>query len=117
MSKKEFLGEFFGTFILLLFGLGVDASVTLFNLGSYEMITWGWGLGVVFAIFVSSKTSGAHLNPAFTIALAIKRDFPKSKVPYYILAQFLGAFTATLLIYSNYHDAINNWEVKHSVIR
>jgi MIP family channel proteins len=117
VKNKEFLGEFFGTFILILFGNGVVATVTLFGLGGFEMITWGWGLGVVFGIYVSSKTSGAHLNPAITIALAVRKGFPWNKVPIYILAQFLGAFFAAIVVYLNYYDAIASWEIKNIIPR
>ncbi|MDX1961051.1 MAG: MIP family channel protein [Leptospiraceae bacterium] len=117
MTKKEFLGEFFGSFLLLIFGLGVNTSVTLFKLGDFPMITWGWGLGVFFGILVSARTSGAHLNSAVTITLAWKRGFPKAKVPYYILAQMLGTFFAAIIIYFNYHDAILNWETVNKVVR
>ena len=115
--KKEFLGEFFGTLILILFGNGVVAAAVLFGLGGYEMITWGWGLAVVFGVFVSSRTSGAHLNPAVTVAVAFRRGISYRKVPMYISAQMLGAFAGACLIYLNYHDAFAEFEAKNSILR
>lgn len=115
--KKEFLGEFFGTLILILFGNGVVATAVLFGLGGYEMITWGWGLAVVFGVFVSSKTSGAHLNPAVTFAVAFRKGISYRKVPMYISAQILGAFAGACLIYLNYHDAFAEFEAKNSILR
>ncbi|MCE9500110.1 MAG: MIP family channel protein [Leptospira sp.] len=110
-------GEFFGTFILILFGDGVVAMVVLFGLGSYETITWGWGLAVIFGIYVSAKISGAHLNPAVTLALALKRNFPWKKVIPYSVAQIAGAFMGAALLYFNYHEAFAHFESSSSIVR
>ena len=101
---QEFAAEFFGTMVLVLFGCGSVAMVVLFASnppipgqvvnGGYTNIVLGWGLAVTFGIYVSGTISGAHLNPAVTIALAATRRFPWSKTPHYIVAQFAGAFAA-----------------------
>lgn len=109
----ELLAEFLGTFVLILFGTGVVAMVVLFPTknpgetihGGFTNITFGWGLGVTMGIYIAGKISGAHLNPAVTLALAVFRKFPWSKVLPYTLAQTAGAFVAAALVYWNYHPA------------
>lgn len=111
--NQEFVAEFLGTMVLILFGLGVVAMVTLFGStppipgeivkGGYTNIVLGWGLGVTMGIYVAGSVSGAHLNPAVTIALAATRRFPWSKCGYYILAQCLGAFAGAGLVFTVYY--------------
>ncbi len=109
----ELVAEFFGTLILLLFGNGVVAMVVLFGNGvpgevvngGYTNITLGWGLGVTMGVYVAGRISGAHLNPAVTIPLAIYRGFPWRKVGPYIVAQVAGAFCGAGLVYWNYRPA------------
>jgi glycerol uptake facilitator protein len=111
----ELLAEFLGTFVLILFGTGVVAMVVLFPSknpgetihGGYTNITLGWGLGVTMGIYVAGKISGAHLNPAITLAFAAFRRFPWSKVVPYSLAQTAGAFVAAALVYWNYAPAFH----------
>jgi glycerol uptake facilitator-like aquaporin len=96
-----------GTFILILLGDGVVANVGLaprLAAGAYNWntITFGWAFAVIVAVYVSAGVSGAHLNPAVTIALAMKRGFPWSKVVPYILAQMVGAFLGALGVYLTY---------------
>src|SRR5437870_12486309 len=118
MNKKptlaaELSAEFIGTLILILFGNGVVAMVVLFGTGArgevvnggYTNITLGWGLGVTMGIFVAGRISGAHLNPAVTIALAVFCGFPWRKVLPYSIAQTAGAFVAAALVYRNYLPA------------
>jgi len=112
-KAQEFIAEFFGTMVLILFGDGVVAMVVLFASnpaipgevvkGGYTNVVIGWGLAVTFGIYVAGTISGAHINPAVTLALAATKRFPWSKVPHYILAQFGGAFAAALLLFINYH--------------
>ncbi len=107
----QLLGEVFGTFILILLGDGVVANVGLaprLGAGAYNWntITIGWAFAVIVAVYVSAGVSGAHLNPAVTIALAAKRDFPWSKVLPYILAQLVGAFLGALGVYLVYMDGL-----------
>lgn len=109
--SKEFIGELFGTFILILLGDGVVANVGLaprtappsYN---WNTITFGWAFAVIIAVYVSGGVSGAHINPAVTIALAFKRDFPWKKVIPYIIAQMIGAFLGALGVYLVYHDGL-----------
>src|ERR1700682_2238778 len=109
----ELLAEFLGTMVLILFGTGVVAMVVLFGHGipgeivngGYTNITLAWGLAVTMGIYVAGKTTGAHLNPAVTIALAAYRGFPWRKVIPYSIAQIAGAFVAAALVFWNYHPA------------
>ena len=109
----ELLAEFLGTFVLMLFGIGVVAMVVLFPTknpgetihGGYTNITLGWGLAVTMGIYVAGKISGAHLNPAITLALAVFRGFPWRKVVPYSVAQTAGALAAAALVYWNYLPA------------
>ncbi len=117
MKKKEFYGELIGTAIILIFGNGVVASSLLFGLGDFFSINIAWGLAVLFGIIVSSKLSGAHLNPAVTIALALRRNFPKEKVLPYILAQILGAFLGSVIVYLNYIEKISSFETEYLVLK
>src|SRR6202047_1753060 len=110
----ELIAEFLGTFVLILIGDGVVAMVVLFPgtapaiaHGGYTNITLGWGLAVTMGIYVSGKISGGHLNPAVTLALAVFRGFPWSKVLPYSLAQIAGAFLAAALVYKNYLPAFH----------
>jgi glycerol uptake facilitator protein len=109
----ELLAEFLGTMVLILFGNGVVAMVVLFGHGfpgeivngGYTNITLAWGLAVTMGVYVAGKISGAHLNPAVTIAVAAFRGFPWSKVIPYSIAQIAGAFVAAALVFWNYHPA------------
>jgi glycerol uptake facilitator protein len=95
--------------VLILFGDGVVAMVVLFgdkipgSAGGYTNIVIGWGLAVTFGIYVAGTISGAHINPAVTLALAATKRFPWSKVVHYVVAQFAGAFVGALLLFINYH--------------
>jgi glycerol uptake facilitator protein len=98
----ELLAEFLGTLVLILFGNGVVAMVVLFDKGGYTNITLAWGLAVTMGIYIAGKTSGAHLNPAVTLTLAVFREFEWKKVIPYSIAQIAGAFVASALVYWNY---------------
>src|ERR671937_670813 len=128
----EFLSEYLGTFTLIAFGDGVVAMAvaalnqsgraetnhTIFLAsGDWLLITWGWCLAVVLAIYVAGGITGAHINPAVTISLAGRRGFPWAKVPYYIFAQVAGAFTGAALVYLNYKDAIKGYEHATHAVR
>ncbi len=107
----ELIAEVFGTFVLILLGDGVVANVGLaprlaapaYN---WNTITIGWAFAVVVAVYIAGGVSGAHLNPAVTIALAVKRDFPWSKVLPYIIAQLIGAFLGALGVYLVYQEGL-----------
>lgn len=111
--KAELMAEFLGTLVLILFGNGVVAMVLLFGSGvpgevvkgGFTNITLAWGLGVTMGVYVAGKISGAHLNPAVTIALAAFRGFPWKRVLPYCLVQTAGAFAAAGLVFWNYHPA------------
>src|SRR5262245_7390280 len=94
---REMLEEFLGTFVLIIFGVGVVAQTVLSKgtAGTTLSINIAWGLGVVMGCYVCAGVTGAHLNPAVTIALAVHRRFPWNKVALYSLAQIAGAFVAS----------------------
>src|SRR3954465_15987003 len=97
--RGELIAEFLGTLVLIALGDGVVAMVILFGSGApgevikggYTNITLGWGLAVLMGICLAGRVSGAHLNPAVTLALAVFRGFPWSKALPYMLAQLAGA--------------------------
>jgi len=125
----ELAAEALGTAIIILFGCGsVAMTVAALNQsdrgkeafaasGDWLLLTTGWGIGVALAIWVAGGVSGAHLNPAVTLAHALRRGFPWSKVPAYWGAQVLGAFVGAALIYLNYHDAISSLDHADKVTR
>ncbi|WP_430782665.1 MIP/aquaporin family protein [Actinoplanes sp. G11-F43] len=102
----ELAAEFAGTMILILFGVGVVAQVAAAGIGDHDSIAWAWGLGVTLGVYVAARISGAHLNPAVTIALAVFKGFSWRKVAPYALAQTLGAFVAALLVRWNYTEVL-----------
>ncbi len=101
-----FWGEVVGTAILILLGGGVCAGVSLKKSyaqnSGWIVITMGWGLAVAMAVYAVGSISGAHLNPAVTLGLAFKGDFPWADVPSYILAQMIGAFLGSVIVYLHY---------------
>jgi glycerol uptake facilitator protein len=107
-TTSPFLGELIGTAVLILLGDGVVANVILKNTkgsnSGWVVITMGWGLAVFVGVFIASGASGAHLNPAVTLALAAAGKFSWSKVPLYILAQMLGACLGAFLVWLQYKD-------------
>jgi glycerol uptake facilitator protein len=119
------MAEFLGTFVLISFGCGVVAMAvaalpgsgrtegpTTFFLGAGDwlLITWGWAMAVILAIYVAGGVSGAHLNPAVTLAFAVRRKFSWAKVVPYWVSQVLGALAGAALVYGVYHDAINTFD-------
>ena len=107
----ELLAEAFGTFILILLGDGVVANVglapRLAPVGyDWNTIVWGWAFAVVVAVYVAGGVSGAHINPAVTIALASTKRFPWSKVVPFIIAQLIGAFLGALGVYLVYREGL-----------
>jgi len=109
---REMAAEFLGTFILIMFGTGVVAQVVLSGgtAGSYLSINIAWGLAVTMGIYVAGGVSGAHLNPAVSVALAVHRKFAWSKVLPYSIAQLLGAFAASALVFTVYREALNKFD-------
>jgi glycerol uptake facilitator protein len=125
----ELISEFLGTGIIILMGDGVVAMVVaalnqsgrgpkpFVAQADWLMIAWGWGFAVCFAVYVAGGVSGAHLNPAVTLALAWRRGFEWRKVPAYMVAQVLGAFAGAALVYANYHYAIASFEHANHITR
>src|ERR671932_1175124 len=125
----ELSAEFLGTFVLIAFGDGVVAmAVAALNQsgrgklifdasGDWLLITWGWAMAVVFGVYVAGGISGAHINPAVTLALAAKREFPWGKVLPYIVAQVVGAFVGAALVFLVYHNAISSFEATNHITR
>ena len=128
----ELLSEFLGTLVLIAFGDGVVAmavaalpgsgrteSPTTFFLGTGDwlLITWGWALAVMLAVYVAGGVSGAHINPAVTLAFAVRRKFPWGKVAPYMGAQILGAFVGAALVYLVYNPAMAAFEEASKVAR
>lgn len=111
----EMAAEFAGTMILILFGVGVVAQVVAGGIGGHDSIAWAWGFGVTFGVYVAGKISGAHLNPAVTVALAVFRGFEWRKVAPYALAQTAGAFVAALLVRWNYSEVLSKFDPGHTV--
>ena len=111
-TAREVAAEFLGTFVLIVFGLGVVAQFVLGGgaNGQYLSVNLGWGLAVTMGIYVSAGISGAHLNPAVTLALALRRGFSWSKVGPYIAAQFAGAFLASVVVFITYHEALDRFD-------
>jgi MIP family channel proteins len=110
--KRELYAELLGTFVLILFGNGVVAQVVLSREqnGSYFSINFAWGLAVTMGIYVAGGVSGAHLNPAVTLALALRRGFAWSKVPSYWLAQTAGAFAGAATVFFVYREAFDAFD-------
>ena len=109
MILNPYLAEFIGTATLLLFGAGVVANVNLKKTIAEEetpwiLITASWGFAVFVSVFITSQSSGAHLNPAVTLGLAVAGKFSWSLVPGYFVAQILGAMMGSWLAYITYID-------------
>lgn len=111
-TAREAAAEFLGTFILIAFGAGVVAQTVLSHgsSGSYLGINLGWGLGVMLGIYAAAGVSGAHLNPAVTVALAVHRGFPWRKVVPFAAAQLAGAFAASAIVFVTYREAFTAFD-------
>jgi glycerol uptake facilitator protein len=122
----ELSAEFFGTMCLLAFGDGVVAvavaglpgsgrtssPTTIFTgVGGWLLITFGWAFAVALAVYVAGGVTGAHLNPAVTLGLAVRRRFPWNKVVPYWIAELVGAFFGGLLVYMVYGPAIQAFDL------
>ena len=116
-TKREALAEFLGTFVLIVVGVGVVAQTVLSkqSVGSPLSINIAWGLAVMMGCYVSAGVSGAHLNPAVTLAAAVHRKFPWAKVLPYVVAQLAGAFVASAVVYLTYGEALTAFDggVRH----
>ncbi|MRI32714.1 aquaporin [Endozoicomonas sp. OPT23] len=114
----ECVSEFIGTALLIFFGAGCVAALVVagVDFGQWE-ISIVWGLGVAMAIYVTGGVSGAHINPAVTIALFVLKGFEKHKVIPYIIAQMLGAFFAAALVYFLYSSLFIEFESVNGIVR
>jgi glycerol uptake facilitator protein len=119
---SPFIGEIIGTAMLLVLGDGVVANVVLSKTKGYSggliAITFGWSMAVFVGVYVSAAASGAHLNPAVTIALAYAQKFDWSNVPAYIVAQFIGAMLGAFLVwlaYKHHFDETEDASIKLGV--
>jgi len=103
---NPYFAEFIGTALLILLGAGVCANCLLNNSkgfkGGWIVITFGWAMAVFVGVFVAAPYSGAHINPAVTLALALAGKFAWCGVPLYILAQIAGAMTGAFLVWVSY---------------
>ena len=113
-----FVGEFIGTFILVFFGCGSVATAVLTGaqVGIFQ-VAIVWGIGIATAIYLTGSLSGAHLNPAITVAMAVWRDFSWSQVPRYIFAQFAAALAASAALYAIYGGVLEAYEAAHHIVR
>ncbi|XP_004543135.2 aquaporin-9b [Maylandia zebra] len=105
---KEFLAEFLGIFFLILFGCGSVAQMVLSRAGLGDILSVhiGFTLGVMMAVYIAGGVSGAHVNPAVSLAMLILGKLPLKKFPIYVAAQFLGAFVGSCAVYGLYYDAL-----------
>nr|WP_314488419.1 MIP/aquaporin family protein [uncultured Pseudomonas sp.] len=112
------LAEFLGTALLIFFGTGCVAALKVAgaSLGLWE-VSIIWGVGVSMAIYLTAGVSGAHLNPAVSVALTVFADFDKRKLAFYILAQIAGAFCAAALVYTLYSALFFDYENAHAIVR
>ncbi|SPO26602.1 related to channel protein [Ustilago trichophora] len=113
--SREFLAELLATMLLITVGTAVDCQVTLSqsmgsSAGAYPNQNWAWGIAVASTIYLSGGRSGAHCNPAITLALAVFRGFPWIQVPIYWSAQLLGSILGAAITYGIYLPAINQYE-------
>jgi glycerol uptake facilitator protein len=103
---SPFLAEIIGTMLLIIFGDGVVANALLHKSkgqnGGWIIITTGWGLGLAVAVYCVGAISGAHLNPAVTLAMAAIGKFSWHSVPAYVLAQMIGAFLGAVIVWLSY---------------
>ncbi|MCY3630593.1 MAG: aquaporin family protein [Bacteroidota bacterium] len=119
---SPFIGELIGTTILLLLGNAVVANVILKKTkgqgAGWLAINFGWGVAVFIAVFIVAKYSGAHINPAVTLGLALAGEFSWNSVPLYLAAQFLGGALGAFLVWLHYRDhfdATEDADVKRAV--
>jgi len=112
------LAEFFGTLILVFFGVGiVNAAVLAGVVQGLWQVAAVWGGAVALAVYATGAVSGAHINPAITVAMAVWRGFPKVKVLPYIAAQVMGAFCGSLILYGLFHGLLQHFELTHRLMR
>jgi glycerol uptake facilitator protein len=114
----DFIGELFGTFLLVFIGCSSVAVAVLYSAHSgLFQIAMIWGLAVTLSIYATRQLSCAHFNPAVSIAMAVRGRMPWSKVPLYLVAQFVGAFIAAAVLYLLFSDSIAHLERLNGILR
>ncbi len=118
MLPAWFIGELWGTFLLVFFGCGsvCAATTTSAQVGVFQ-VAIVWGLGIATAIYLCGALSGAHLNPAVTLSMAIWARFSWRRVVPYACAQFIGAFAAAAVLYIIFGDALKTFEASSGIVR
>lgn len=118
MLPAWFIGEFWGTFLLVFFGCGsvCAATTTGAQVGVFQ-VAIVWGLGIATAIYLCGALSGAHLNPAVTLSMAIWARFPWRRVVPYVFTQFIGAFAAAAVLYLIFGNALKTFETSSGIVR
>lgn len=112
------IAEAVGTFLLVFFGIGaVHAAVLTPAYGGLIQVAMMWAVGVGLAIYATAAISGAHLNPAVTLALTVFRGFPIRRVPVYFASQLAGAMLAAIVLYGLFHNFIAAFEQQHGITR
>ncbi len=115
---RECLAETVGTYILVLFGVGaVHVAVLAGALHALWQVAAVWGVALSLAVYVTAGTSGAHVNPAITVAMTIWKSFPKSRVLPYVAAQLAGAFAAAATLYLVFGGYLSAFESEHGIVR
>jgi glycerol uptake facilitator protein len=115
---RECLAELAGTFILVFFGVGVVHTAVLTGAQSgLWQVAVVWGAAAAMAIYAVSAVSGAHINPAMTVAFALFRGFPVRKIPAYIVSQLAGAILASLVLYGLFHSILTHFETAAGIVR
>jgi glycerol uptake facilitator protein len=115
---RECVAEVLGTFILVLFGAGsVHVAVLTGAQSGPWQVAVGWGIAVALAIYAVGAVSGAHINPAMTLAFTVFRRFPVRKLVPYVLAQLVGAFIAAAALYALFGGVIAQFETAHQLVR
>ncbi len=115
-----FVSEFIGTAILIIFGNGVVANVVLNKTKGQQsgwiVITFGWAMAVFIAVYIAAKGSGAHLNPAVSLSLALMGKMEWTQLPIYVIAQISGAMMGQVFVWLAYRDHFNVTENKDLIL-
>lgn len=115
---RQCMAEIVGTFLLTFFGTGaVFVAVLTGALAGLFQVAIVWGIAIALAIYAVSAVSGAHLNPAVTLAVAVLRDFPRWKIAPFIASQILGAFAASCILYAMFSGVLADFEMKNNITR
>ncbi|MDR2422361.1 MAG: MIP family channel protein [Deltaproteobacteria bacterium] len=118
ISRREFLGELGGTFLLVFLGVGtVHSAVLTGNQSGVWQVAVVWFIAVAVAIYIFGAASGAHINPAMTVAFMVWRGFPPKKAFFYVLAQLIGAIVAAILLYLHFKGMLEHFEAAAGIVR